>query len=207
MLAEFYHNSIEFLLNLTSSMGYFGIFVLMTIESSFIPFPSEVVMIPAGVLVQRGEMLFSLALIAGILGSVAGALINYQLALHLGRRIVNKLIFRYGKIFFISEKSILKSERYFMKHGDITTFIGRLIPGIRQFVSLPAGFSRMGLAKFSFYTALGAGIWSFILIYVGYLYGENTAIVEENLHIITMTIITVSLAIILIYLLYKKKRD
>src|SRR3989344_5604698 len=113
MLAEFYHNSIEFLLNLTSSMGYFGIFVLMTIESSFIPFPSEVVMIPAGVLVQRGEMLFSLALIAGILGSVAGALINYQLALHLGRRIVNKLIFRYGKIFFICEKSILISERYF----------------------------------------------------------------------------------------------
>jgi membrane protein DedA with SNARE-associated domain len=205
MLVEFYQTGIEYLLELTSSLGYFGIFILMTIESSFIPFPSEIVLIPAGILVQKGEMLFSLVFLAGVLGSVAGALINYQIALHLGRKVVNKLIFKYGKIFFISEKSILKSERYFSKHGEITTFVGRLIPGIRQLISLPAGFSKMKIGKFSFYTALGAGIWSFILIYLGFLFGENMVIIEENLSIITMSVVAVALVIILIYLLCKKK--
>lgn len=201
MTVEIYHLAVESLLALASSLGYVGIFLLMTLESSFIPFPSEIVLIPAGVLVQKGEMAFSLVFVAGVLGSLAGAFINYALALHLGRRVVNKLVFKYGKIFFISEKSILKSEKYFEKHGEVTTFVGRLIPGIRQLISLPAGFSQMKLGKFGVYTALGAGVWSLILIYIGYVFGENMALVEENLGVVSLGLVAIALAVVLVYVL------
>jgi membrane protein DedA with SNARE-associated domain len=204
-LSEIFHQTVEFLVSTIGSLDYLGVFLLMTIESSFIPFPSEIILIPAGVLIARGEMSITMVFVAALAGSLAGALINYFLALHLGRRLVNKLLKKYGKIFFINPKSIEKSESYFKKHGEITTFIGRLIPGIRQLISLPAGFSRMSLPKFTFYTALGAGIWSAILIYLGFLFGENQALIEQNLSIITMLLISISLIIILIYILIRKK--
>ncbi|MBU0761368.1 MAG: DedA family protein [Nanoarchaeota archaeon] len=206
MLIEFYQTGVEVLLELASSLGYVGIFLLMSLESSFVPFPSEIVLIPAGVLVQRGEMLFALVFIFGVLGSLVGAFINYFLALHLGRRAVNRLILKYGKVLFITEKSILKAERYFEKHGEITTFIGRLIPGVRQLISLPAGFSKMNFFKFSFYTALGAGVWSLILIYLGYVFGDNMEIIKGNLNAITLVVVGISLMIILVYLLLKKRK-
>ena len=206
MIFNIISQSAGFIVNLISKLGYLGIFIGMTIESSFFPFPSEIVLIPAGVLVQRGEMLFSLVLLAGILGSLAGALINYFLALYLGRRIVDKLISKYGKFFLLNEKNLKKSDKYFEKHGEITTFIGRLIVGIRQLISLPAGFSKMNLFKFSFYTALGAGIWSVILIYLGMLFGENSEIIKTNVDLITLSLIAISLLIILIYIIVKHKK-
>jgi len=204
MFVELFHNAVNYLLGIVGSLGYLGIFIGMLIESSFFPFPSEAILIPAGVLVQKGEMLFLVVFAAGLLGSLSGALINYFLALYLGRGLVNKLIVNYGKIFFIGEKSILKSERYFEKHGEITTFVGRLIPGVRQLISLPAGFSKMRLGKFCFYTSLGAGIWGLILIYLGYIFGENRAVIENNLSLISMAVLGVCLVIILIYLFKKK---
>lgn len=197
---------LESLVKFISSLDYFGIFILMTIESSFIPFPSEIILIPAGLLIQRGEMLFSLVLISAIVGSLLGALINYYLAFNLGRRAINKIIFKYGNLFLINKKNIVKAENYFLKHGTITTFIGRLIPVIRQLISLPAGFSKMNLFKFSLYTSLGAGIWAGILIYLGYLFGDNMGIIESNLQLITMLVISLALIIVLIYILIKKQK-
>lgn len=204
-LSEIYNVLMENILGIASSLGYLGIFVLMSIESSFIPFPSEIVLIPAGVLIQQGKMSFWIVFLSGVLGSCVGALINYYLALHLGRRVVNKLIGKYGKVFLLSQENILKSERYFEKHGEFTTFIGRLIPGIRQLISLPAGFSKMNLGKFVFYTALGAGVWSLILIYVGYLFGSNMELVQQNLHSITLVVMVIVVIVIGIYVYLKKK--
>ncbi len=205
-LSEFIKDIINWLVGLIDSLGYIGIFILMAIESSFIPFPSEVVLIPAGVLVQKGEMYFFFVLLMGILGSLIGALFNYYLALHLGRKTINSLIKKYGKIFLLDELKLNYSDKYFEKHGEITTFIGRLIPVVRQLISIPAGFSKMNLFRFSIFTCLGAGIWSFILISLGYLYGDNMEVINRNLDNITLILIFFSLLIILIYLLIKKRK-
>ena len=173
------------IVDLIFDWGYLGIFLLMAIESSFIPFPSEIVLIPAGYLASKGDMSFSLIMVSALGGSMVGAFINYYLALLLGR----KILMRYGKYFFISEESMIKMDNYFMKHGAISTFIGRLIPGIRQLISIPAGLSSMNLAVFSTYTALGAGIWALILVSLGYFIGENQDLIDTYLKQITIVVL------------------
>ncbi|MBR2910934.1 MAG: DedA family protein [Lentisphaeria bacterium] len=150
--------------------GLLLIFIFMTIESSFIPFPSEVVMIPAGFLAARGEMLTGnvwidciLAIVIGSAGSLAGAYINYYLALFLGRTALHK----YGKYFFLKEETILRAEEVFREYGAAATFICRLLPAIRQLISIPAGLAKMPLASFTLFTGLGAGIWVVILTAIG----------------------------------------
>ena len=161
MLSELFiafQNILNYVVELMSSFGYAGIFVLMAIESSFIPFPSEIVLVPAGILVKRGQMNFFIVMLAGVLGSLAGALINYYLAYFLGRKSVNLLIKKYGKIFFLDEASLIKTDVFFKNHGEITNFIGRLIPLIRQLISLPAGFAKMNIFKSDEYIGLTARI-------------------------------------------------
>lgn len=173
------------IVDLIFDWGYMGIFLLMAIESSFIPFPSEIVLIPAGYLASKGDMNFGLIMASALGGSMLGAFVNYYLALLLGR----KILMRYGKYFFISESSIFKMDNYFQKHGAISTFIGRLIPGIRQLISIPAGLSRMKLVVFSTYTALGAGIWALILVSLGYFIGENKELIDTYLKQITIVVL------------------
>ena len=190
------------LISLIGNLGYIGIFIGMAIESSFFPFPSEIILIPAGALVSRGEMIFSLVFLAGLMGSLLGATINYFLALFLGRTIVDEMIKKYGKFLFLNKAKIKKSENYFEKHGEITTFVGRLIPGIRQIISLPAGFSKMNFSKFLTFTAIGAGIWTAILIYIGYFFGNNIELFKTNLSLILLLF---SLIVIIIYYLIKRR--
>jgi len=151
--------------------GFLMVFLFMAIESSFIPFPSEVVMIPAGFMAARSELLFgspgldvSTAVLCGMLGSMAGAYFNYLLSLKLGRPILLK----YGKYVLLKPETVESAEAVFRKYGDITTFVCRLLPAIRQLISIPAGLSKMPLGKFFFYTGLGAGIWSAVLAGIGW---------------------------------------
>jgi len=195
---------ISWLVNLVQSLGYLGIFIGMTIESSIIPFPAELILPPAGVLVANGEMSFVIVLALAIAGSIAGALVNYYLAYHLGRRAINKLLLKYGKVFFIKQDELIKSENAFHRHGEITTLFGRLIPGIRSFVSLPAGFYKMNVGRFCFFTGLGAGIWSAILIYVGIIYGNNKENIDSFLGSATIVMLIAIVIIILAYIYLKR---
>ena len=193
---------IDFIVESISAFGYFGIFFLMFLESSFIPFPSEVVMIPAGYLAHQGEMNFFVAILCGILGSLCGALLNYYLALIFGREILIK----FGKYVLFDEKTMIKMEAFFAKHGHISTFSGRLIPVIRQYISLPAGLGKMPLALFCFYTSLGAGIWVIILATLGYFLGQNEALLKEYLHIITIALVLLVCIGIAIYIYWQRKK-
>lgn len=195
-----------FLLGVIGKMGYLGIFVGMVIESSFFPFPSEIVLIPAGALVAKGELSFLFVFLASLFGSLVGALINYFLALVLGRTLVETLVSKYGKILFLSTKNLKKSDKYFEKHGEITTFTGRLIPIIRQLISLPAGFSKMNIPRFVFFTCLGAGIWTIILIYVGILAGNHSEWINGNLKIVSYSVFLSAVIIFSSYWMFNKKR-
>ena len=195
------HDIAQFLVNQIGDMGYLGIFLLMFLESTFFPFPSEIIMIPAGYLAYQGEMNLYMVIFVGILGSVAGALLNYYLAMHLGR----KIILKYGKYFFIKEETLDKLDVFFAKHGEISTFTGRLIPGIRQLISLPAGLARMNMAKFSFYTAIGAGIWVVVLVAVGYVVGSNQELISEYMKSATL-IALVSVVLIIIFYVVRNRR-
>ena len=165
MLGDF----INFIVQTVGEWGYAGIFLMMFLESSFFPFPSEVAMIPAGYLAHQGQMSLVLAWCAGTAGSLAGAVFNYYLCYFFGR----ELVLKYGKYVGITKVKMRKFEAFFKRHGEISTFNCRLIPGIRQYISLPAGLANMNLFKFSLYTTLGAGIWVAILLAVGWYLGKN----------------------------------
>ncbi|MDR3265116.1 MAG: DedA family protein [Synergistaceae bacterium] len=183
-------------------LGYGGIVVLMFLESSFFPFPSEVVLPPAGYLAWRGEMSFAAVLAAGIAGSILGALFNYWFALKLGR----PFLIRYGKYFFVSEESIEKADAFFERHGHISTLAGRLVPVIRQYISLPAGIARMKLSTFVIYTSIGAGLWALVLTLVGYLLGEHQELLERYLHVLTFGSVACAVVLAVGYLLWNRYR-
>ncbi len=156
--------------------GFVFIVFFMAVESSFIPFPSEIVMIPAGFLAARGELTTGIpmldlifAITAGLAGSMTGAYFNYYLSIWLGEPFLRK----YGKWFFLKPETLDRACEIFNRYGAITTFICRLIPVVRQVISVPAGIARMPIAAFSLFTALGAGIWTAILAATGYFIGKS----------------------------------
>ncbi len=189
------------IVGLVERVGYPGIMLGMFLESSFFPFPSEVVIPPAGYLASQGRLSLGLVILSGIMGSLLGALFNYWLALKLGR----PLILRLGRYFGLTEKRYDRAESYLKRHGEISTFVGRLIPGLRQYISLPAGLARMGLGRFALCTALGAGIWATVLAWLGYLIGENERLLQRSLREVTIYTAIGLVIIILAYILWHRR--
>lgn len=167
--------AIRWLTDTIFALGYPGIATLMAIESSAIPFPSEVVMPPAGYLAAQGRMSLPLVILAGLTGSLMGALANYGVA-----RWLDRWLRRHGRWLLISSGSLDRAESFFRRHGEIGTFIGRLVPVVRQLISIPAGLARMRLDRFVLYTGLGAGIWCAILAYIGYVLGRHEAVLRDE---------------------------
>ncbi len=196
------HDIAIWIVDLIGGVGYMGIFILMFLESTFVPVPSEVVMIPAGYLAYKGEMNFMIATLMGTLGSLCGALFNYFFALKFGRVFLQK----YGKYILFPPKKQEKLEHFFQRHGEISTFSGRLILGVRHLISLPAGYARMNLVKFIAYTTLGSFIWVLVLMFVGYFVGSNEALVKHYLGIATIIAVITIILIALIYV-YRLKKD
>jgi membrane protein DedA with SNARE-associated domain len=202
MLSSFFHWLADTILRL----GYPGIIVLMAIESSVLPLPSELVMPPAGYLAAKGQMNGVLAVVAGTLGSVIGALVNYALALFVGEPLLRK----YGKYVLVSARSLDRTEAFFRRHGEISTLIGRLLPVVRHLISIPAGVSRMNLGRFMFFTALGAGLWCAILTYLGWIIGRHgeqvEAVIGTYVHHTLLTYILPGIVILLgAYALWRRR--
>lgn len=195
-------------------LNYWTITLLMTIESSFIPFPSEVVVPPAAykAAAPGSELNVFLVILFATIGANIGALINYYIAYFVGRPIVYKFAnSRLGHMCLIDEAKVKNAEAYFDKHGALSTFIGRLIPAVRQLISIPAGLSKMKLSTFLIYTTLGAGIWNSILAALGY-YLQSVVPEEQLLGTVTkysheLGYVFIGIGILLVgYLIYKGKK-
>ncbi|HSC59541.1 MAG TPA: DedA family protein [Gemmatimonadales bacterium] len=161
---------VQSLLDGLSRLGYPGIVALMALESSIVPVPSELVMAPAGYLAAKGHMDPVWVVVAGTVGGLLGALANYGLAAWIGE----PLLRRYGKYLLISEAHLDRSERFFLRHGEIGTFLGRFVPVVRHLISIPAGVARMRLGRFALFTVLGAGTWCAILTWIGWVVGQHS---------------------------------
>lgn len=179
------------------TLGYPGIFLLMLMEGSIFPVPSELVIPRAGYLAHEGEMSLLAVILCGTIGSLAGAYINYFAARHLGR----PLLLKYGRIFWVNEKNLARAERFFLRHGEISTFVCRLLPVARHLVSIPAGLWGMSHFKFSLYTLLGSGLWVSILALIGYWFGEQRQLIMRYSYqaLAALVFICVLLAIICLW--------
>ncbi|HOJ13477.1 MAG TPA: DedA family protein [Deltaproteobacteria bacterium] len=184
-------------------LGYPGVLVLMFLESTFFPVPSEIVIPPAGYLAARGEMNLVLVIMCGVAGSILGALFNYWLAVLLGR----PLILRYGKYFLLPPKRFERVNAFFTAHGEISTFTGRLVPGLRHFISFPAGLARMKMTTFLGYTALGSAVWVTILAYIGKVVGDNMDLVKKYSHQALLITLAVMALVFVVYVMQYRKRS
>lgn len=206
--------SITFIQWCLDHLNYWTITLLMTIESSFIPFPSEVVVPPAAYKAASGssDLNVFLVILFATIGANIGALINYYLAYFVGRPIVYKFAnSRVGHMCLINELKVKHAETYFEKHGALSTFIGRLIPAVRQLISIPAGLSNMKLSTFILYTTLGAGIWNAILAAIGYylesVIPEDQLMETVNKYSHELGYIFIAIGVFIVgYLIYKGKK-
>jgi membrane protein DedA with SNARE-associated domain len=200
---QFFHWLAETVL----ALGYPGIVILMAIESSVLPLPSELVMPPAGYLAAKGHMNGWIAVTAGTVGSVIGALVNYALAVFVGEPVLR----RYGKYVLLSQRSLDRAEAFFRRHGEISTLIGRLLPVIRHLISIPAGISRMRLTRFVGFTALGAAVWCGILVYLGWLIGrhgeEVEAAIGPSVHRTLLQYVLPAVVLLLIAYVFWRRRQ
>lgn len=194
--------AINFLVQFIGQVGYLGIFIGMFLESTAFPLPSELIVIPAGISASQGEMNLFLIIFVGTVGNVAGAVFSYYLAAFAGRVV----LFRIGKYLFVKPETIIKVEEYFKNHGSISVFIGRLLPGIRHFISLPAGIAKMDMKLFFFYTTVGSLIWTTVLAMLGYEIGENRELIKQYIHSIILACVLFCGVLVTGYYFYMKRK-
>jgi membrane protein DedA with SNARE-associated domain len=187
-------------IHLIENLGYWGVFIGMTLESACIPLPSEIIMPLSGFVAYEGKMTLLGITIVGALGNLFGSLIAYFVGLKAGRPVLEK----YGKYILITHKNLEMADRWFEKYGDEAVFISRLLPIIRTFISLPAGIARMDLKKFIIYTFLGSLPWTFALGYIGFILGPNWNIIRSYFHILDIIVI-IGIIGLISYLIYKYK--
>jgi membrane protein DedA with SNARE-associated domain len=193
---------VQWLVATVEQMGVMGIFIMTFLESTFVPIPSEIVMIPAGYLIHQGVFDWFVVWPVSILGTIGGAYFNYLIARHLGRR----LFLRYGKYFLMNAEKLTKIEAFFTKHGAFSMFIGRLIPGVRHFISFPAGLAMMDLRLFLFFTALGGGLWMGILLVLGYYIGANKELLMQYMLEIKGGVSLFIVLLTAVYIWHQKRR-
>lgn len=197
------HQITQYLLDLMGQLDYVAIFVLMAAESSIIPVPSELVMIPAGYLASQGKLDPYLVMLASSLGSISGSLGSYFLALWLGR----PLVLRFGKYVLISQHHLEKTEQFVERHGEISIFTGRFIPVIRHLISMPAGLVRMRLMPFMIYTLAGATLWNLVLMLLGYMIQGQQAWLEKNFTWVVAGALLFASSVVILYMIRQKNRQ
>ncbi|NCA79077.1 MAG: DedA family protein [Sphingobacteriia bacterium] len=196
------------------NMNYWSITALMTLESSFIPFPSEIVIPPAVYVAENPKSNLNvtdsyvlnvlLIIVFGTIGAIFGAIINYLLSMWLGRPIIYKFAdSKFGHLCLLSSDKVKRAENYFNNHGKVSTFVGRLIPGIRQLISIPAGLSKMNFWSFIAYTALGAGIWNAVLALLGYVAHGQADLIDKYNHELSIAILAL-VAVVIVWWIVKK---
>jgi membrane protein DedA with SNARE-associated domain len=204
MVIEFFSPVVNWYM---SNINYTTIGILMVIESSFIPFPSEIVVPPAAWKAASGGLNFFGVLGVSTLGALIGALLNYFLAMFLGRPLIYKLAdTKWAHLLLIKKENIEKSEKYFLKYGSVSTFIGRLVPGFRQLISLPAGLVKMDLKKFILYTSLGAGIWNLILACLGYFLYSQRELLEKYYKSLSIGLLSTAVIVVAFVIIRERKK-
>ncbi|WP_239254029.1 DedA family protein [Listeria ilorinensis] len=188
----------DFVMFLINTMGHWGIFFAMVIESVCIPLPSEVIMLFGGFMAETGVLNFWMVVFAGIAGNLVGSLLAY----YIGKKGGRALVLKFGKYIFLNVKHLDKAELWFNRYGASAVFFGRVLPVIRTFISLPAGIAKMNLPKFILYTILGCIPWNIFLTWLGYTLGANWSVVEEYTRPISYTILALCV-IFVIWLAYK----
>lgn len=197
----------EWILQIMTSLNYVGIGLLMFLENLFPPIPSELIMPLAGFTIAEGQMQFFPAILAGVLGTMLGALPWYYVGKIVGEERIKNYVDRHGKWISISRKDIEKADRWFHRHGEKAVFFGRLVPGVRTLISLPAGISNMNLIPFLIYSTIGTTIWVGLLTFAGYKLGENYELVDEYLAPVSKIVAAILVVAFIIWIVRKRTRN
>lgn len=192
-----------FIVRLIETTGYYGIFLLMALESALIPIPSEVTMPFSGFLVQQGKLSFFAVVLIGAFANLAGSLLAYALGYYLEESVILKLVNRYGKFILLSENEYLRALLWFKKYGQSVTFFSRLLPAVRTFISLPAGLAQMNVWKFSAYTFMGSLLWSTFLVWIGVYFGSNWNVIKPYFDKFHLLIVAAFVVFVIWYLDHK----